>query len=76
MSKVLISDQYLNDIANAIRNKSGSDATYTPAQMATAILALTIGETNVPIADDCSWGIASENSAYEIPDDTTLFGGN
>jgi len=31
MAKVLISDQYLTNIANAIRNKNGSQNTYTPA---------------------------------------------
>lgn len=41
MAKVLISDQYLNDIADAIRGKNGLDDTYTPAQMASAITAIT-----------------------------------
>lgn len=41
MAKVLVSDQYLNDIADAIRGKNGSSDTYTPAQMAPAITAIT-----------------------------------
>ena len=41
MAKVLVSDQYLNDIADAIRGKNGLTNTYTPAQMAAAITAIT-----------------------------------
>ena len=37
MAKVLVSDQYLSDIADSIRNKLNSDDTYTPAQMSNAI---------------------------------------
>lgn len=37
MSKVLITEQYLRDIANAIRERNGSRETYTPAEMADAI---------------------------------------
>lgn len=37
MAKVLISEKYLYDIANAIRVKLDSQSTYTPAQMAAAI---------------------------------------
>ena len=38
-----ISDQYLTDIADAIRSKNGSSDTYTPPQMATAINNLDTG---------------------------------
>lgn len=39
MSQVMITESYLEDIADAIRTKNGqSSATYTPTQMATAIL--------------------------------------
>lgn len=37
MGKVLVTDTYLSNIANAIRGKNGTNNTYTPAQMATAI---------------------------------------
>ena len=37
MPKVLVSDQYLTDIADAIRNKLEVNTTYTPAQMGPAI---------------------------------------
>ena len=40
MAKVLVTEQYLNDIADAIREKNGSSSTYTPGQMAAAIVAL------------------------------------
>ena len=43
MAKVLISDQYLEDIADAIREKKAVSTTYTPSQMANAILSI---ETN------------------------------
>ena len=37
MSQVLVTEQYLEDIADSIRAKNGSANTYTPAQMANAI---------------------------------------
>lgn len=37
MSKVLVTEDYLQDIADAIREKVGDSATYTPAQMGDAI---------------------------------------
>ena len=37
MAKVLVSDQYLEDIADSIRGKLSSTNKYTPAQMANAI---------------------------------------
>lgn len=37
MTKVLVTDTYLEDIADAIRDKTGGSDTYTPSQMATAI---------------------------------------
>lgn len=40
MAKVLVTESYLSDIADAIRNKNGTSNTYTPAQMASAIGAL------------------------------------
>ena len=40
MSKVFVTDTYLTDIAEAIRNKNGSESTYTPSQMSEAVNAL------------------------------------
>ena len=37
MAKVLITEDYLQDIADAIREKNNSSNTYTPSEMATAI---------------------------------------
>ena len=42
MTKVLVSESYLENIASAIRTKNNSATTYTPAQMAQAILNLNI----------------------------------
>ncbi|MBO7536317.1 MAG: hypothetical protein J6T34_04165 [Bacilli bacterium] len=43
MTKVTITEDYLEDIADAIRSKNGSSNTYTPAQMAPAIQAIPTG---------------------------------
>lgn len=40
MTKVLVTEDYLGDIADAIRAKNGGSDTYTPGQMAGAIDAL------------------------------------
>ena len=45
MSKVLVSEEYLQDIADAIRTKTESVATYTPAQMAEAIMNIAPGSS-------------------------------
>ena len=45
MSRALITEAYLTDIANAIRAKNGSSDTYTPPQMAAAIQAIPTGIT-------------------------------
>lgn len=49
MAKVLISDQYLTDIADAIRTKLEVSTTYTPAHMANAILSISTGGAAAPI---------------------------
>lgn len=41
MAKVLVTNTYLSNIADAIRGKNGTTNTYTPAQMAPAITAIT-----------------------------------
>ena len=43
MSKVLVTETYLEDIADAIRNKLSNSNTYTPAQMAAAIDSISSG---------------------------------
>ena len=41
MSKALVTESYLTDIGNAIRNKNGSTTKYKPSEMAGAINAIT-----------------------------------
>lgn len=43
MAKVLITEGYLSDIADAIREKKASEDTYTPAEMADAIESIQTG---------------------------------
>lgn len=43
MSRAMITEDYLTDIADAIRAKNGSSDTYTPPQMAGAIAAIPTG---------------------------------
>lgn len=43
MAKVLITEDYLSDIADAIREKKSSEDTYTPAEMADAIESIQTG---------------------------------
>lgn len=40
MSKVLVTESYLDNIADAIREKNGTETTYKPGQMAAAIEAI------------------------------------
>lgn len=40
MGKVLVTESYLEDIADAIREKNGTENTYNPSQMADAIEAI------------------------------------
>lgn len=49
MSKVLISDKYLTDIADAIRNKNGQSIQYKPSEMANEILAINIASDNTDV---------------------------
>jgi len=47
MAKVLVTDTYLTDIADAIREKLGVSDTYTPSQMGPAIETITGGGTSL-----------------------------
>lgn len=55
MAKVLVTEQYLSDIADAIRAKLGVSDTYTPAQMAGAIATISGGTV---LVDNPSYFIA------------------
>lgn len=46
MSKVIVTESYLEDIADAIREKTGGSDIYTPAEMAAAIIELPTGGGN------------------------------
>lgn len=48
MAKVAITEQYLEDIADAIRAKTGLSNTYKPSQMATAISSIPSGGGIIP----------------------------
>lgn len=47
MAKVMITESYLEDIADAIREKKGGSNTYTPGEMAEAISSIDCGSTPV-----------------------------
>ena len=47
MSKVLVTESYLTDIGNAIRNKNGSTTKYKPSEMAGAINDITSQDNTV-----------------------------
>ena len=51
MAKVLVTESYLSDIADAIRSKNGASSTYTPAQMASAVGALETKKCGVVLDD-------------------------
>ncbi len=48
MAKVLVTDTYLTNIGNAIREKNGETTTYKPSEMAAAIQAITGGGGDQP----------------------------
>ena len=48
MTKVLVTEQHLQDIADSIRGKNGSSATYKPGQMSAAIDAIPTGGSTRP----------------------------
>lgn len=52
MSKVLVTESNLQNIANAIRTKNGSSDTYTPSEMSTAIENIPSGGGSMEIVDE------------------------
>ena len=62
MSRAMITESYLTDIADAIRAKNGSSDTYTPPQMAAAIEAIpTGGDVDVEALS------VTQNGTYTAP---------
>lgn len=79
MTKVIITEDFLSDIANSIRSKNGLTTTYTPAQMADAIMAIDGGGGgSVTITDEANaTGITcvittSSTPSSDIPLNTEL----
>ena len=62
MTKVLVTEDYLGDIADAIRAKNGGSDTYTPGQMAGAI-------ANLPDAPVLVTKTITANGEYDPEDD-------
>ena len=61
MAKVLVTDTYLEDIADAIRDKTSGSDTYTPSQMANAISNLT---TKIVLpSEGISFGYSTNSTA-------------
>lgn len=64
MPKVLVTDTYLTDIADAIREKLGVSDTYTPAQMGPAIETIT-GGGGISLVDNPEYLIAETIDAAQ-----------
>lgn len=62
MGKVFVTESYLDDIADAIRGKNGTENTYKPSQMAAAITAL----PDPAVLDDKT---ITANGTYDPSDD-------
>lgn len=72
MSKVVITENHLSDIADAIRGKNGQSAQYTPGQMAAAIQAIpTSGSSGVYVGQNAPTSdIGSDGEYYYRRSDT------
>lgn len=65
MAQVLVTESYLDDIADAIRDKTGSEDTYTPAQMAGAIDGIQTADEVVLVSKS-----VTANGTYDPEDDS------
>lgn len=73
MANVLINEKYLNDIADAIRSKSGSSSTYKPKEMASAIESISVSSGSEISAADIFDGNYKNNwSSIELPNTVYL----
>lgn len=73
MSKVVVTESYLEDIADAIREKNGTQNTYTPAQMAAAISNIS-GTAAISVVDttDTNGGTVRTITSLDISDTTAV----
>ena len=69
MSLAVINEQNLHDIADAIRIKNGTENTYTPGQMASAIENIPTGENKLPGVVD---GSVTTITAEDLVDATKI----
>lgn len=72
MAKVAITEQYLTDIADAIRSKTSSVATYKPSEMAQAISDISGGTVNLKdyiIRPDAELVLSDTYDAYAVADE-------
>lgn len=78
MSKVLVTESYLTDISNAIRNKNGGSTKYKPSEMAAAIKNIkTQGNTAVnSIIDRTISGDYTNNEATSVGKNAFAFCSN
>lgn len=67
---VIVNQEYLEDIADAIRAKNGSLDTYTPAEMAQAISNLSSGSSSVINDYESRW--TSDKKTLTSPGDTQI----
>ena len=68
MTKVLITERHLQDIAEAIRSKNGGQATYRPGEMPGAIRAIVGGQ---PVVQPLT---VTQNGVYAPPEGVDGFG--
>lgn len=67
MTKVAVTEQYLTDIANAIRAKSGTSGGMTPADMASAISDIPSGGASNFVHGTFTTGSTTGATSFEIP---------
>lgn len=78
MSKVLVTESYLTDIGDAIRNKNGSTTKYKPSEMAGAINAITAQDNTAvnSIIDRTISGNYTNNEARSVGKNAFAFCSN